>query len=635
MSDNGRFVGGLIIQEIAEVNVKFMLLCAPALGLALTGSARAEAAAPKDMVRIPGGTNQGTNPLGEGEFHTDGYPRTYNLTAASFYMDKFEVAKGNWDAVAAWAAKNGYDISPDSVSGKAGDHPVFMVTWYECVKWCNARSEKAGLKPCYYTGAMKKTVYKTGELNIEDNCVDWTSGGFRLPTADEWEYAARGGESSKRFPWGTDTISHARANYCAYIKSEYDESGGKRYHGDYISKTGSPFTSPVGAFEAGKNAYGLYDMAGNLQEWCWSWHAKWDGSHRVIRGSSWDFHAANCRVGMSLSYLPASSYYSLGFRTCISIDTKASKTASASSGDPALSKPVSDARLTITLVDAAGKKIAESTGGKLEIDRKYEKGDKIVVSGAENMAIRVDSRMLEAVVYSPGKRVAYPIPLWAQGAYGNNPAKYTPYPRRPGPQAFLGEKHVVTARVATRKEVYSYRNVACNPMDKRDIRGEEDKGGREWPKRIADDMFPHASANSEWRHSCIYAARNAIDGHVDSTGNHHGWPRQNWGPYGSGGGEARPGAELRVDFGRDVEIDKLGVLVRYNPYQNNHFKEITVVFSDGSEVKIEPKYHGERQGFPIGKRTVKWIKFTRLIDRRPGGYAALTEVEAWGKPAGK
>jgi len=593
------------------------------------GQTPAIGAPPKDMVLIPGGTNSGANPLGQGEFYTDGYPEKYDLKVSSFYMDKYEVAKGKWDEVAKWAADNGYDIGPDSASGKADDHPVFMVTWYECVKWCNARSEKEGLRPAYYTKPAKKIVYKTGELDIEDNCVD-RNNGYRLPTADEWEYAARGGESGKRFPWG-DTISHDYANYCAYTKPEYDESGGARYHPKYATKGASPFTSPVGAFEKGKSKYGVYDMAGNLQEWCWSWHPKWPGSHRVLRGSSWDFHTANCRVGFSLSYLPGSCYYSAGFRTCLPGAKKEIETADAQAEDPAESKPASPGKLTIALLDSDGKTVKQSTTGTLELDREYVKGDRIVVSGAENMAIRVDQRMLEAIVYSPKKKITYPIPLWAQGSYGNNPTKYTPYPRRPKPQAFMGEKHVVTARIPTEKEVYSYRNVACNPMDKRDLRDDTDKGGRQWPLKIADDMYPHACSNSEWRHSCIYAARNAIDGHVDSTGNHHGWPRQNWGPYANRGGEAHPDSSLRVDFGRPVEIDKLAVLVRYNPYQNNHFKEITVEFSDGSSAKINPKYHGQRQAFPIEKRTVTSMKFTKLVDQRPGGYAALTEVEAWGK----
>ncbi len=610
------------------MNLRNLALC----GLVFVAAATAFAQKPPEgMVLIPGGTNSGTNPLAEGEIYSDGYPEKYDLKVSSFYMDKYEVTKAQWDEVASWAKDHGYDIGPDSASGKADDHPVYMVSWYEAVKWCNARSQKEGLKPAYYTSPTRKTVYKKGELNIEDDCVDWSTG-YRLPTTDEWEYAARGGLSGKRFSWG-DTISHDKANYCAYIKPEYDESGGTRYHPKYATKNASPFTSPVGSFEEGKSAYGVYDTAGNLQEWCWSWHPKWPGSHRVIRGSSWDLHTANCRVGFSLSYLPGSSYYSTGFRTCKSIAQEGAKVAEAATEEPPESKPASPGALTIAVVDADGKTVAESTTGTLEVDRKYVKGDRIVVTGAENMAVRVDPRMLEAIIYSPKKKITYPIPSWAQGAYGSNPTKYTPYPRRPAPQAFLGEKHVITARIPTEKEVYSYRNVACNTMDKRDRRDPEtDAGGREWPEKIADDMYPHACSNSEWRHSCIYAARNAIDGHVDSTGNHHGWPRQNWGPYGNAGGEARPGAALKVDFGRPVEIDKLAVVVRYNPYQNNHWKEATVRFSDGSEVKINPKYNGERQAFPIEKRTVKWMKFTKLIDRREGGYAAFAEVEAWGKP---
>lgn len=590
------------------------------------------AAPPGEMVKIPGGSNSGTNPLAEGEIYTDGYPEKYDLAVSDFYMDKYEVAKAKWDEVAAWAKGNGYDIGPDSVMGKAPDHPVYMVSWYEAVKWCNARSEKEEIKPAYYTSPTRNTVYRKGELSIGDSCVDWTTG-YRLPTTEEWEYAARGGDVGKRFPWGTDEISHSNANYCAYIKPEYDASGGKRYHPAYMAKRVSPFTNPVGAFENGKNKYGLYDMAGNLQEWCWSWHAKWPGSHRVLRGSSWDFHTANCRVGQTLSYLPGSSYYSLGFRTCMSIAGKVTDATEPAAEEPPAPKAASPGTLTIAVIDAEGKKIKESVTGALEIERQYAKGDRIVVSGAENMAIRVDESMLEAIVYSPGKKVSYPIPLWAQGAYGNNPKKYTAYPRRPPPQAFMGEKHIISARIPSESEVYSYRNVACNPMDKRDWRDpEKDSAARMWPERIADDMFPHAVSNSEWRHSYIYSARNAIDGHVDSTGNHHGWPRQNWGPYSSSGGEAQTDQALRVNFGRPMEIDKLGVLVRYNPYQNNHFNSITVEFSDGSSVQIEPKYHGERQGFPIEKRTVEWMKFTKLIGRRPDGYAALGEVEAWGRP---
>ena len=90
---------------------------------------------------------------------------------------------------------------------------------------------------------------------------------------------------------------------------------------------------------------------------------------------------------------------------------------------------------------------------------------------------------------------------------------------------------------------------------------------------------------------------------------------------------------MLIEFGRPVEIDKLVAVVRYNTNQNNHWEEATVEFSDGSKVKIESKYNGERQAFPIEKRVVTSMKFTKLVDRRPGGYTAFHEVEAWGRPA--
>lgn len=263
----------------------------------------------------------------------------------------------------------------------------------------------------------------------------------------------------------------------------------------------------------------------------------------------------------------------------------------------------------IGLIDAKGKILKVSSSGTLELARTYEKGDRVVVTGARYLAVKVDEHFAEAILFAPEGKVVYPIPLWQEGKYANRYA----HP----PKAFQGERHIIKARAATRREIGSYRNVACNPMDPRG-------------KTV---MYPHASSDSEWGEAGIFAARTAIDGFVEATGDHHSWPRQSWGPYLPGG--KHPAPELTIDFGRPVRIDKLVVVVRHNVRQNNHWKEATVEFSDGSNVKINPEYNGKRQEFPIKERTVSSMKLVNLVPDKPRKYAAFVEVEAWGRDSVK
>jgi len=277
-------------------------------------------AAPAGMALIPQGAFTMGNSMTADTDNTNAPTRTVTLDA--YYMGKYEVTKAEWDEVRTWGLSNGYtDLAAGS--GNASNHPVQSIDWYQMVKWCNARSQKEGLTPAYYTNDAQTTIYKTGSVNVTNAQVKWSASGYRLPTEAEWEKAARGGLSGKRFPWG-DTISHSQANYYAYSGYSYDSSGAvNNYHPTYATES-MPYTSPVGAFAA--NGYGLYDMAGNVWEWCWDWYGAYaagsqtnprgttSGAVRVYRGGGWSGHANGGRVASRSDGGPTNAYISVGFR---------------------------------------------------------------------------------------------------------------------------------------------------------------------------------------------------------------------------------------------------------------------------------------------------------------------------------
>ena len=279
--------------------------------------------APLNMAYIPGGVFQmGDNFLEGGNAEIP----VHTVFVSPFFMDKNLVSRELWLEVYSWAIANGYDFN-FSGSFKAANHPVQTIYWYDAVKWCNARSQKEGLTPCYYTDSTQTTIYKTGSLDITNACVKWTANGYRLPTEAEWEKAARGGSNGRRFPWG-DTITHSQANYYSQSTFAYDISPTRGEHPTYATGS-SPYTSPIGSFAA--NAYGLFDMAGNVSEWCWDFYEDhWYGqpssttddgrgppialSNRVLRGSSCYDVAYYARVGARYGRLPNTASFILGFR---------------------------------------------------------------------------------------------------------------------------------------------------------------------------------------------------------------------------------------------------------------------------------------------------------------------------------
>ncbi|MCX7848171.1 MAG: formylglycine-generating enzyme family protein [bacterium] len=274
---------------------------------------------------IPAGTfNMGTNNLPfEGEMANAG--PNHAVYVSGFYMGTYEVSYEVWKSVYDWAVGKGYSFD-NTGNWKAVTHPVQVISWYDAVKWCNARSEKEGLTPCYYLDAGHTVVYRTGQSNLWSGAVKWNADGYRLPTEAEWEKAARGGLVGRRFAWNDDNITHTNANYVSNpTVYPYDTSLTTSNHPTFAVLP-TPYTAPVGYFLP--NGYGLYGTIGDGSEWIWDWldanyyavspstdpRGPASGTQRVRRGGGWNSSANNCRAAVRYGSLPDATGWSIGFR---------------------------------------------------------------------------------------------------------------------------------------------------------------------------------------------------------------------------------------------------------------------------------------------------------------------------------
>ncbi len=250
----------------------------------------------------------------------------------------------------------------------------------------------------------------------------------------------------------------------------------------------------------------------------------------------------------------------------------------------------------------------------LAFDREYRPGDRIVLSGAPRMMVRVDKSMQECsliLAESPVAKFSFEIP------YGEGePQTRSAY----SPKSFAGKNHEVTARVLTKQELSTYRNLALNPCDQQ----LKNTTVEEVASREPIVVFPHATTNSVSRELPDFRARNAIDGEIQNG--HHGiWPYQSWGPG------LRDDLWWKIDFGRTVQVDKIRLMVRADFPHDSYWHTAVVEFSDGEQLPITITPSADFQDFNFPKRNVSWIRLSKLVPADPARWCSFIEVEAWGR----
>lgn len=255
---------------------------------------------------------------------------------------------------------------------------------------------------------------------------------------------------------------------------------------------------------------------------------------------------------------------------------------------------------TIEVLNEKGDVLAQAQGdddARLVYAEAWHEGDRIVFTSESAFAwVSVNQSIEPAFVYLPRKAFDFFIPFGdAKNGYAS--------------QAFTGVSHTAWIRAASDAEMAVRRNVARNPAD----------------QHMDTGCFPHAAANVETRGEAQFWARNAIDGHRFND-KHGSWPYHSWGI-----GERRD-AWLKIDFGRPVRVDEIGIVLRADFPHDAWWERGTLACSDGFITELAFVKTAQVQRFPIGERVVEWVCLQDLIKANdPSPFPALTQIEVYGR----